>query len=115
MKFTAQRGKNYNLKLVESNYTNNGKKYFWLIDKKDGEYFADITVNITDPVKTLSHYNYIDWSFIELCFKNDIEAVKKTIVWKLKNTGFLKVCRILLFYFLTTRKNDLRRIEKSNG
>lgn len=99
MKFTAPRGKNYNLKLVESNYTNNGKKYFWLIDKKDGEYFADITVNITDPVKTLSHYNYIDWSFIELCFKNDIEAVKKRLFENLKIQAFWKFAGYYYFTF----------------
>lgn len=65
MKLKTHYGKTYNLDLVKSEYLNNKKPYLWLIDKKDGEYFSDITVNLPTG-KT--EYNYIDFDFIECCF-----------------------------------------------
>jgi hypothetical protein len=78
MKLTATWGKTYNLELIESNYTNNNKKYYWLYDKKDWEPFADITVNIPDWNHEL---NYIDNDFL-LCFKDKMDCfdwIKKNL------------------------------------
>jgi hypothetical protein len=35
MRLTATWGKTYNLELIESNYTNNNKKYYGLFDRED--------------------------------------------------------------------------------
>lgn len=96
MKFTAPRGKNYTLKLVESNYTNNGKKYFWLIDKKDGEYFADVTVNLDlDPV--YNSYNFIDWDFINCCFSYIGDCEK----WLKENLKIKQFWKLGDYYYFT--------------
>lgn len=41
-------GKEYDLELEENRYENNNRLFYWLVDKKDWEYFSDITTNYTD-------------------------------------------------------------------
>lgn len=58
------------LDLVESEYLNNKKKYFWLLCK-NGEPFSDITVN--DDNTICYHCEHlVNWDFINFCFKWDI-------------------------------------------
>ena len=87
MKLTTTWGKTYYLELIESNYTNNNKIYYGLIDKEDWESFCDITVNIPNGDK---EENYIDSDFF-LCFKDRNEWFE----WLKKN---LKVKEVWISY-----------------
>jgi len=65
--------KTYTLSLVESNYENNWRKYFWLIDEEDGEYFSDITSNYSD-IKLEDDECLLKGDFVS-CFWNEWKAI----------------------------------------
>ena len=99
MKFTTKFW-TYNLEIIENNYTNNNKKYYWLYDFETWEPFEDITVNI-NPIPTakeIQDYNYINWDFIQFCFENNIEKMEKRLKKNLKIKQFWKLA---WYYYFT--------------
>ena len=87
-------GKTYNLRLVESNYTNNNKTYYWLVDTADDNFFCDITVNLPYSNQDV---NWIDNDFM-MCFKTAFDC-KKWLKQNLKIKEFWLGYTSWFYYF----------------
>lgn len=75
--------KTFDLELIRNEYANNDRTYFWLVDRKDRELFADLTENHTE-ISDEQIYGRLPWHeavIINHDFLSSFDSIRDAKIW----------------------------------